>query len=197
MAAMRIEHAAPAAVLLALALATGCVRIDLEGEASAAAGDQALLLSDPGAVVLCPIAAAVSADGASYAALWHEYPPDTDELHLMYARVSASGEVEVPATAVARLDSELAALSLVAIDGGFAVDLVRHGEGRRTAVAIDDGGQLLRRLDADSVDLADAPVRAAGEGDVACGSSVHGPGEVASAFRSQVGGELRLIFELR
>lgn len=180
------------ACALLAGLATGCVRVELDG--AAAGAPEALILSEPGAVVLCPVAVAPSADGASYAVLWQEYPADDDVVRLMYARVAADGALEVAPAPVASLDGELQGLSLVAIDGGFAVGLARYGDGQRSALAIDDAGVLWPEaaIGGELDEL--SPV--ASNGDIACRAAVEGPGETASASRAQVGGQLRLVLSL-
>ena len=179
-----------AAGLAATLFGSGCLRLDWE---SVEESESALVLSEEGSVVLCPVATAISADGASYGVIWQEYPRHLDVLHLMFARIAASGEVLIAATPVLPLDAELGDLELVAVEEGFALGLAAADGGDAWTVHVDDDGEL-DRADLGDLDFSLEPGHLAG---LTCGSEAVGPSEILSVYRAPGQGEPRVVFELR
>ena len=134
-----------AVLALLLGHQSSCVRMELDADSdkSQEPALEALQISRPDSVVLCPLSAHVSAAGLT-TMVWAGYPPSDDRLQLLLAQVSAQGLLLHAPQPLALLDNELAALEIEASDaGGLQVRAASEARGEVLHFRLSDSGRLL------------------------------------------------------
>ncbi len=189
--------------MMAAAALTSCVRFELDGESSdeIKEAQHTLRISEPDAVVLCPLAATVESQGA-VSLVWAEYPYGDDRLQLMHARVTSRGELLLPPHGLAELGDEVADLRIESTEAGLSVllverdasELLRVSLGERFEVAGYDRDELtaLERQELQEVVRDQAMSGAEGEH---CLETIFTSDTRLQIRRTQVDGELPLFVE--